>query len=64
MADDTLVGGPTLITDGWKSLKQAGFSRVDLILPNNDNMSQAYFFFKDKYVRINIWAGTFVMLII
>lgn len=53
---DTLVVKPTLISTGWKSLKEAGFDTVDAILPMGDGV--AYFFSGTKYIRVsNIAVG-------
>ncbi|KIM41540.1 hypothetical protein M413DRAFT_27868 [Hebeloma cylindrosporum] len=55
---DYIINGPKTIVDEWPSLKQAGFSTVDAILPHPRVASKAYFFSGDKYALIKIVPGT------
>ncbi|KAG8736342.1 hypothetical protein FRC10_009416 [Ceratobasidium sp. 414] len=49
---DTVTYGPTEIFKEWKSLKEAGFARIDAILPIPGNVNKAYFFSGSQYARI------------
>ncbi|KIM41543.1 hypothetical protein M413DRAFT_27869 [Hebeloma cylindrosporum] len=55
---DYIINGPKTIVDEWPSLKQAGFTTVDAILPHPRVDSKAYFFSGDKYVLIKMTPGT------
>ncbi|KAG9080193.1 hypothetical protein FRC06_006964 [Ceratobasidium sp. 370] len=49
---DSVTYGPKETWNEWKSLKEAGFARIDAILPIPGNVNKAYFFCGDKYARI------------
>ncbi|KAG9100975.1 hypothetical protein FS749_011255 [Ceratobasidium sp. UAMH 11750] len=49
---DSVSYGPTEIFKEWKTLKEAGFDRIDGILPIPGTKDKAYFFCRDKYARI------------
>ncbi|CAE6437405.1 unnamed protein product [Rhizoctonia solani] len=51
-ADSTIAYGPTEFVKDWPSLKEAGFDRVDAILPIFGYDYHAYFFCGDKYAHI------------
>jgi hypothetical protein len=55
--NDILLDGPTLITEGWASLKAAGFKTVDAFVPNAEFPNQAWVFSGDNYAQISI-SGT------
>ena len=61
--DDYIVHGPKNILAGWSSLKKAGFSRLDAVLPNPENNDEAYFFSGDQYILINIKLGKFLTFV-
>ncbi|KAF9258743.1 hypothetical protein L218DRAFT_876344, partial [Marasmius fiardii PR-910] len=48
------VNGPKNIVAEWPSLHQAGFASVDVVLPNPNNSSEAYFFSGGQYALIKI----------
>ncbi|KAK0507146.1 hypothetical protein JMJ35_010184 [Cladonia borealis] len=56
--DDTIINGPKDIQTEWPSLKKAGFTKVDAILPRQIEHGRAFFFSDDKYVDIKIVPGT------
>ncbi|KAG8739442.1 hypothetical protein FRC10_005614 [Ceratobasidium sp. 414] len=49
---DTVTFGPTETFKEWKTLKEAGFARIDAILPIPGNVNKAYFFCGSQYARI------------
>lgn len=55
---DYIINGPKNIAQEWPSLREAGFTTVDAVLPNPANKEEAYFFSGDQYVLINIQPGT------
>lgn len=57
--DEELLNGPTDIVSGWASLDEAGFSKVDAVLPiTADGVEgEAYVFSGDSYVRIKVNPG-------
>lgn len=55
--DDTIAYGPTEFVKEWASLKEAGFSQIDAILPIPGHDYRAYFFCGDKYARIEYVPG-------
>ncbi|CAE7159891.1 unnamed protein product [Rhizoctonia solani] len=55
--DDEISYGPTEFVKEWESLKEAGFSQVDAILPILGHDHRAYFFSGDKYARIEYVPG-------
>ncbi|QRV92977.1 hemopexin domain protein [Ceratobasidium sp. AG-Ba] len=54
---DRITFGPTEFTKEWKALKEAGFSRIDAILPCPGHENRAYFFSESKYARIQFTPG-------
>ncbi|KIM41605.1 hypothetical protein M413DRAFT_27915 [Hebeloma cylindrosporum] len=56
--DDYIINGPKDIANEWPSLRQAGFSSVDAVLPNPRNIGEAYFFSGIRYALIRINPGT------
>ncbi|QRV80468.1 hemopexin domain protein [Ceratobasidium sp. AG-Ba] len=56
--DDYIVQTPRPIAENWLSLADNGFTRVDSALPHPDNIDEAYFFYKDRYVLVKISLGT------
>ncbi|CAE6455614.1 unnamed protein product [Rhizoctonia solani] len=55
--DDEISYGPTEFVKEWASLKEAGFSQVDAILPIPGHDHRAYFFSGSKYARIEYVPG-------
>ncbi|KAG9100978.1 hypothetical protein FS749_011258 [Ceratobasidium sp. UAMH 11750] len=55
---DTVVSGPSDIFNGWRTLKEAGFARVDATLPIPGNVNKAYFFSGSQYARIQFTPGS------
>ncbi|QRW04761.1 hemopexin domain protein [Ceratobasidium sp. AG-Ba] len=55
--DDRVTFGPAKITDHWKALSDAGFGRVDAILPIAGKENRAYFFCGGEYARIQYTPG-------
>ncbi|CAE6424551.1 unnamed protein product [Rhizoctonia solani] len=55
--DDSISYGPTEFAKEWESLKEAGFSQIDGILPIPGQDRRAYFFSGDKYARIEYVVG-------
>ncbi|KAG8793989.1 hypothetical protein FRC12_000953 [Ceratobasidium sp. 428] len=49
---DALVYGPAQLTDDWKSLREAGFSQIDAILPIPDQVYEAFVFSGTQFCRI------------
>ncbi|QRV90478.1 hemopexin domain protein [Ceratobasidium sp. AG-Ba] len=49
---DTIVHGPAPIISDWKSLSDAGFAKVDAILPIPDCVYEAYVFSGTQFCRI------------
>ncbi|KAG8734026.1 hypothetical protein FRC10_012000 [Ceratobasidium sp. 414] len=49
---DTLAYGPTEFGSDWKSLRDAGFARIDAILPIPDRVYEAFVFSGTKFCRI------------
>jgi hypothetical protein len=47
-----IIKGPSRIIDQWQSLKAAGFTTVDAILPNPDNQNKAWFFKDEEFVSV------------
>lgn len=62
VANDYLLDNPRPITEGWKSLKAAGFEYVTTIVPNAQSPDQPWVFSGYKYVRISI-SGAFMKVI-
>ncbi|KAG6914095.1 hypothetical protein DXG01_002459 [Tephrocybe rancida] len=65
---DTKVSGPSLITDGWKSLSDYGLRRVDAVLLNPTKPGEAWVFHGRLYIQIKFTetsnsfvAGPFVI---
>lgn len=56
--DDKIVLGPKNISTEWPSLLEAGFGSVDAVLPNPDNIDEAYFFYGTQYALIKVKPGT------
>ncbi|PIL27046.1 transporter [Ganoderma sinense ZZ0214-1] len=56
--NDSLVIGPKVITNEWKSLRKAGFDYVDSAMTNPANSDEAYFFRGSDYVLVKIRPGT------
>jgi hypothetical protein len=54
---DHILSGPRSIQEDWASLKQAGFTLVDAALPVPDNPNEAFIFFGERYVHINVQQG-------
>ena len=53
--EDTIApGGVQIIVDAWPALHEAQFVAVDAILPNPANKNEAYFFYQDKYILVNL----------
>jgi hypothetical protein len=55
--DDSISYGPTEFVKEWASLKEAGFSQIDAILPIPGHDHRAYFFSGSKYARIEYIPG-------
>ncbi|KAG8721456.1 hypothetical protein FRC08_012802 [Ceratobasidium sp. 394] len=53
---DTLVYGPAEFASDWKSLRDAGFSQIDAILPIPDRVYEAFVFCGTKFCRIRYLA--------
>jgi hypothetical protein len=53
-SNDSVVEGPTAITNKWKSLGQAGFDIIDAALPVPKKSGEVYFFRGLNYVRVNV----------
>jgi hypothetical protein len=53
-SSDTVVEGPSVITNKWKSLGQAGFDTIDAALPVPGKSGEVYFFRGVNYVRVNV----------
>ncbi|KAG8734025.1 hypothetical protein FRC10_011999 [Ceratobasidium sp. 414] len=49
---DSVVHGPAEFVHDWKSLRDAGFSQVDAILPIPDQVNEAFVFSGTKFCRI------------
>ncbi|KAG8739958.1 hypothetical protein FRC10_004957 [Ceratobasidium sp. 414] len=49
---DTLAYGPTEFANDWKSLRDAGFSQIDAILPIPDEVYEAFAFSGTQFCRI------------
>jgi Hemopexin len=59
VVDDTIrYNGPHTITDRWASLRNAGFTCVDTVLPHPTELNDVFFFYRDQYVRINFNEDT------
>ncbi|KAF8601630.1 hypothetical protein BDV93DRAFT_495489 [Ceratobasidium sp. AG-I] len=54
---DSVSYGPTEFVKEWASLKEAGFTQIDAILPIPGHDYRAYFFSGDKYARIEYVPG-------
>ncbi|KAG8717247.1 hypothetical protein FRC08_007909 [Ceratobasidium sp. 394] len=54
---DTLAYGPTEFVNDWKSLRDAGFSRIDAILPIPDEVYEAFVFSGTQFCRIRYLVG-------
>jgi Hemopexin len=54
-SNDTIVYGPSKISETWKSLTAAGFDTVDAAIAVPGVAGEAYFFRGTKYVRIHVW---------
>jgi len=50
--DDSIVKGPMKIIDEWASLREAGFTTVDAVLPDPQNPKHAWFFRGNEYVGV------------
>lgn len=55
---NSIVHEPKQILTEWPSLRQAGFTTVDAVLPNPDDEGEAYFFSGERYVLVKIRPGT------
>ncbi|KAG8740726.1 hypothetical protein FRC12_015899 [Ceratobasidium sp. 428] len=55
--DEGISYGPTEFVKEWASLKEAGFSQIDAILPIPGHDYRAYFFSGSKYARIEYVPG-------
>ncbi|KAG8688825.1 hypothetical protein FRC12_000949 [Ceratobasidium sp. 428] len=53
---DVLIHGPSLIINDWKSLRDAGFSQIDAILPL-DQVYKAFVFSGPRFCRIRYLVG-------
>ncbi|KAG9126953.1 hypothetical protein FRC07_001252 [Ceratobasidium sp. 392] len=54
---DVLAYGPALIINDWKSLRDAGFTQIDAILPLADEIYQAFVFSGTRFCRIRYLVG-------
>jgi len=53
--EDTIApGGVQSIVDAWPALHGAQFLAVDAVMPNPANEKEAYFFYQEKYILVNI----------
>ncbi|KAG6550501.1 hypothetical protein Mapa_007975 [Marchantia paleacea] len=57
-SDDYIIDGPRVIVDAWPSLRQAGFTTVDAILPSPNGDGEVYFFRGTQYVLVKVKPGT------
>ncbi|KAH7329776.1 hypothetical protein B0J17DRAFT_722467 [Rhizoctonia solani] len=55
---DTVWYGPAPLHN-WQTFKQAGFNRIDAVLPIQGHPHRAYFFSGDKYQRIDYVPDSF-----
>ncbi|KAJ5766245.1 Hemopexin [Penicillium nucicola] len=51
---DTVVDGPWVITEKFKSLDSAGFDTIDTAMPVPNKPGEVYFFRGIKYVKVNV----------
>ncbi|KAG8793990.1 hypothetical protein FRC12_000954 [Ceratobasidium sp. 428] len=49
---DLITYGPTEFSNDWKSLRDAGFSQIDAILPIPDQVCEAFVFSGTKFCRV------------
>jgi hypothetical protein len=56
--DDHVIDGPKDIATAWPSLRTAGFSTIDAVLPNPKDPTEAYFFSGPQYALIKVIPGT------
>ncbi|KAG9126958.1 hypothetical protein FRC07_001257 [Ceratobasidium sp. 392] len=54
---DIVAYGPTEFSNDWKSLRDAGFSQIDAILPIPDQVCAAFVFSGTKFCRIRYLVG-------
>ncbi|KAI3317683.1 Hemopexin-like domain-containing protein [Xylariaceae sp. AK1471] len=54
LEDKIAPGGVKNIVDVWPALHEAKFLGVDAVLPNPSNNHEAYFFFREHYILVNI----------
>ncbi|KAF8595872.1 hypothetical protein BDV93DRAFT_514626 [Ceratobasidium sp. AG-I] len=52
---DTVIYGPIKFADDSPALKEAGFNRIDAILPIPGQERMAYFFAGSQYATIHFW---------
>ncbi|QRV97889.1 hemopexin domain protein [Ceratobasidium sp. AG-Ba] len=56
--EQSLAAVPTQFANDWHSLKEAGFTQIDAILPIPGTDHRAYFFSGSQYARIGFVPGT------
>ncbi|KAF8651597.1 hypothetical protein AX16_004687 [Volvariella volvacea WC 439] len=56
--DDYIINGPKSIVSEWPSLRNAGFSMVDAVLPSPNGNGETYFFSGNRYALIRVIPGT------
>lgn len=54
LADTIAPGGVQSIATSWPALHEAQFLSVDAVLPNPANTDEAYFFYRENYILVNI----------
>ncbi|KAG6861834.1 hypothetical protein C0995_011131 [Termitomyces sp. Mi166 len=59
---DYIIGGVAEISH-WKSLREAGFTTVDAVLPVCGNKNQAYFFSGDFFILVDFEPGKYDRLV-
>ncbi|EFW16758.1 hypothetical protein D8B26_001275 [Coccidioides posadasii str. Silveira] len=60
---ESKIFGPAKIVDEWKSLRDAGFEKVDAVIPipstkKEEYEEEAYFFSGTQYIRVRYTPGT------
>lgn len=56
--NDFIINGPHKTLDMWPSLREAGFSKLDAVLPIFNESDEAYFFSGTRYARIKFRPGS------
>lgn len=57
--EDTLApGGVQSLVNAWPALHEAGFPAIDAMIPNPANENEAYVFFREKYILLDITTRT------